>query len=259
MVRITKKSNESGECEDAGNIDEPIPSTSETSNEQISSTTTENKKSIGQQRRRFLSSWTDKFPWLNYNAERDIVLCNVCKAVRKRNLLMCSKKDAAFLDKGFSNWKKAIEKFESHESSDCHKEAVLKFANYKSEINVSAILSTEKARQMKESSSCLMKIITSLRYLAMQGIPIRGHTDETSNLMNLLHLRSEDSNELKRWLNQGSYKWISHDIQNEIVNLMAHAVLRKVLDDVKKAVYFSIIADETTDINTKEQFSFCVR
>ena len=34
-----------------------------------------------------------------------------------------TKKDPAFISKGYSNWKKSIEKFEDHQKSNCHKTA----------------------------------------------------------------------------------------------------------------------------------------
>ncbi|CAL1672722.1 unnamed protein product [Lasius platythorax] len=143
--------------------------------------------------------------------------------------------------------------------SACHKEAVLKFVSLETNVNIAASISNEKLRQMRENRACLLKIISSLRYLSDQGIPIRGQSsDERSNFNNLLNLRSEDSVELQKWLNRDSYKWMSHEIQNEILN-MSHSVLRKLVQNVKNTVYFSIIADETSDITTKEQFSFCVR
>eukprot|EP00731_Ephydatia_muelleri_P009603 Em0005g189a len=39
----------------------------------------------------------------------------------------CSKADGAFSIEGFSNWKKALEKFADHERCQAHKEACIKF------------------------------------------------------------------------------------------------------------------------------------
>ena len=48
----------------------------------------------------------------------------------------------------------------------------------------------------------------------------------------------------------------SHDKQNEILELLAHEILR---DFVKKSPHFAVIADETTDCSKKEQVSICLR
>ena len=53
------------------------------------------------------SSWFKTYKWLHY----------VTKKLR-------SEKDTAFISKRYSNWKKAIEKFEDHQKSNRHKTAV---------------------------------------------------------------------------------------------------------------------------------------
>ena len=65
---------------------------------------------------------------------------------------------------------------------------------------------------------------------------------------------------MKSWLARPSkYKWLSHEVSNEILELMAHAVIRKQLEQIKKLVYFCIMLDETADISTKEQIAVCFR
>ena len=49
------------------------------------------------------------------------------------------------------------------------------------------------------------------------------------------------------------------DIQNEIVEIMAHSVLRKIAGTIRAHKYFSIIVDEATDCSFKEQVSICLR
>ena len=51
---------------------------------------------------------------------------------------------------------------------------------------------------------------------------------------------------------------VSHDIQNELISIMANHVLKKIVEDIGSS-FFSIIADEYTDINNKEQLTICVR
>lgn len=65
---------------------------------------------------------------------------------------------------------------------------------------------------------------------------------------------------LKSWLARPEkYKWLSHDITNEILELMAHAVVRQLVHHIKELFYFSVMLDETADISTKEQISICIR
>ena len=64
--------------------------------------------------------------------------------------------------------------------------------------------------------------ISTLRYLARQGLATRGHIESEGNFLQLLQLRSEDSPELSSWLERRE-NWLSHDIQNE---MMSHFVLK---------------------------------
>ena len=52
--------------------------------------------------------------------------------------------------------------------------------------------------------------------------------------------------------------YLSHEIQNEMINIIA---LRIVSDfaEVSESGYFSLMADECTDVSNKEQLAICLR
>ena len=52
---------------------------------------------------------------------------------------------------------------------------------------------------------------------------------------------------------------MSKRIQNEIINLLGEAVRRKILEDVKKAKYYSILLDCPPDKSHQEQLSLTIR
>ena len=80
---------------------------------------------------------------------------------------------------------------------------------------------------------------------------MRGCHEDDSNLYKLLLLQAKDFPELKPWIFCKEYT--SPEIVNEILAIMAlgNAVLRNILLDVKSSSWFSIIADEATDIFLK--------
>lgn len=51
---------------------------------------------------------------------------------------------------------------------------------------------------------------------------------------------------------------ISSTIQNYIIESMGSVIKQKIVDREKLSKYFSILCDETTDINTNEQMTKCV-
>ena len=54
---------------------------------------------------------------------------------------------------------------------------------------------------------------------------------------------------------------MSHDIVNELVTIMGQKVLYQVLSKIKqqKLAWFSIITDEATDVNYREQLNISIR
>ena len=73
--------------------------------------------------------------------------------------------------------------------------------------------------------------------------------------------------QLKKYLESDlKQKFLSPQIQNEILKDLAHALLRSLIARIRtesvglsKEPVFSIIIDETTDINRIEQVAICVR
>ncbi|XP_028418302.1 zinc finger MYM-type protein 1-like [Dendronephthya gigantea] len=90
-----------------------------------------------------------------------------------------------------------------------------------------------------------------------EGVAIRGHTEEEGNLYQVLKCRCEGVPGLEAWLRKGVYR--SHDIINELIELMCMKVLRKLLAEIRDAEWYSIIADETRDLSGAEQFSVSIR
>ncbi|KAJ8878653.1 hypothetical protein PR048_019236 [Dryococelus australis] len=48
-------------------------------------------------------------------------------------------------------------------------------------------------------------------------------------------------------------------IQNEIIDCFGQLIQKKIVKRVKKSCFYTVLADETTDISQVEQFSLCVR
>lgn len=141
-----------------------------------------------------------------------------------------------------------------------HKEAVLKLAAHASTTDVGAQLNAQHKEAQSLHQRMLLKLLSSIRFLASQGLALRGrHEDVDSldgNLYKLLLLRAEDCPELKPWVCRKEYT--SPEIVNEILALMGNAVLRNILLDIKSSSWFSIIADEATDISRNEQMSLSI-
>ena len=145
------------------------------------------------------------------------------------------------------------------EVSECHKLAV----EYQISIpytcgNVIQMSNDAAKKTMATNRFCLLKIIECLQCLARQAMPMQGDTDEESNFIELLKLRGKDQPVLLKWLERKDDKYTSHEIQNEIISIMANNVIRDLVADIRGG-FFAIIADEYTDVSNKEQLTICIR
>ncbi len=90
-----------------------------------------------------------------------------------------------------------MKRFEEHEKCNTHREALEKIAATTS-TPISTRLNEQHASAQSLHREMLMKVITSIKFLARQGLPLRGHNDDG----NLYQLRADDDPRLKDWLSK---------------------------------------------------------
>jgi len=115
-------------------------------------------------------------------------------------------------------------------------------------------LSQQLAKEKEENRKMFLKILSSIRYLARQGLPLRGDGNEQDgNFLQLLKLKGEDDPMMVDWLKRKANKYISHQNQNDILKIMAMHVLREVASCLQQSPFITIMMDETTDVSNNEQ------
>jgi hypothetical protein len=212
-------------------------------------------------KRKFCVEWFDQFTWLEWHAngrEGGAAFCHVCRESHLRGLLTSAKAEATFSQTGYVNWKNGPKNFTKHECSEAHRLMVYKLSSLVRQENVHSRLNIQADVQRKENSSNLLTIMSSLQYLTRQGLATRGHEDNASNFHQLLMLRCQDKPQLREWLSK-KMSWTSHSIQEEIIESMGVTVMREIASQLQAQPFYSILADETSDISRKEQLVFCVR
>ncbi|QQP51189.1 Zinc finger MYM-type protein 1, partial [Caligus rogercresseyi] len=205
--------------------------------------------------RSFKSAWFGKWKWLHYLKDVDKALCYICVSAVEKSLIQEEKKraDAVFIRGGFSNWRKATNKFREHERSTFHLGAVNKVAALNN-TPISALLSDVVAKDQKTARVVLNEAFKSVRYLLRQGLPLRGHDYWDGNFWLMMLDRTESLPEARQWMLRRD-NWLSDTIQNEMIEQLAHAVQRKLVQEANCSSYFGLTADGTTDISSSEQFS----
>lgn len=199
--------------------------------------------------RSFQASWYKKWEWLNYDVSRDCVLCFICcKAVKDGKVKVTKLSESSFLVDGFTNWKDATIKFAKHQSSDFHKRCS---EAHSFRVDVGELLDHQAATEKRANREYLLKVLC---FLARQGLSLRGSGDESdSNLLQLLLLRADDFPAISKYLERKQLKYVSHDVQNEFLSIMAMKVLHEITASLQSSANFTIMVDETTDMSNKEQ------
>ena len=113
-------------------------------------------------------------------------------------------------------------------------------------------LQTQRAQASRQNA--LLKQLDAVKFLLRQGIAFRGHDDVEGNLHQLLVMLSRDDGDVKSWISENKY--LSHDIVDEQISIIANTLLRSLLLTIAKNTpsWYSNIGNEATDVAKKEQF-----
>ena len=188
------------------------------------------------------------------------MLCFHCHSQESRgNLKDQENKDVAYIFKGFASWKKAPKCFYNHQDSACYQASSAYHLVIPSCSDVGEMFDNQiiKCRQMKRKY--LIDIIKCLKFLSRQGIPLQGHDNNDNLTQTFLVLGAKDDNITKHIHGQIFHKYTHNDIQNELLCIMSCHVLRAKLSIIRERKFFSIMADEGTDVSNIEQLYFCTR
>jgi hypothetical protein len=205
--------------------------------------------------------------WLLYSKSNDLVFCFCCK------LFFKSTSPPSLCSKGTNDWKNIAKILSNHEKSDGHITCFHEWKELELRLNKNKTIDDENLRLMKQEEKywkgVLERIIALVRVLGAQNLALRGKHEKlftagNGNFLKFLeylalfdplmheHLRKIQDNETK-------VHYLSKDVQNEMIKLLANAVQAKIISLVHAAKYYSIILDCTPDVSHTEQMTVIVR
>jgi len=136
---------------------------------------------------------------------------------------------------GFNDWKNGLAKFEKHEKSVSHTNCVY-LVKQQCKPSVATQVSLAHQHQQAQRRRMLLIQVKSIKFLLRQGLALRGHIEEEGNLIQVLKLKQDDVNELSSWISEGNY--LSHDIINEICEIISLTIIRKLVKEVRALIGF---------------------
>ena len=126
--------------------------------------------------------------------------------------------------------------------------------------DIGELLSTAHASEKEYNRKCLQKVAQTVQYLARQGLPLRRDGNKNdSNLAQLLLIWTNDDLKTHEYLAKKTHKYNSPQIQNELLQIMANLIVRKIVGTVKDVRYYSLMVDKVTDSLNREQVTIFLR
>ncbi|XP_047123874.2 zinc finger MYM-type protein 1-like [Hydra vulgaris] len=228
--------------------------------------------------RSFQFSWLSLYSWLAYSEIKKDAYCVNCVIFGSEESSHNASKLVQLYKSPFVAYSNAINKFNKHaESSPIHQTATLKATHFRQcmeqkinfiDLNLKKVID----EQVKKNREILKSIVLAIIMCGKQNIPLRGHRDDSfyyenensnsGNLQSILKLISdcaENSLVNGRISTPKNATYRSKTTQNELVNICNDIINSKLKCEVKKAKFFSILADEASDVSNMEQMPLVLR
>ena len=217
--------------------------------------------------RRFSLNWFKKWDWLEYSVEMDAAFCFVCYLFKRD--VEINKGGDAFVVGGFRAWNKP-ERLEKHVGGikSAHNIAYEKYVNLRDakKTSIEFVFDNASEVQMNEYHIRLNASLTCLRFLLGQGLAFRGHDESEEsysrgNFLELLKWLGGKVEEIRKYTFQNAPKncqLTSPKIQKDIITCCAKETTKRIIEEVGDG-YFSILADESSDVSQKEQLALVLR
>lgn len=195
----------------------------------------------------FNSSWLISFPWLkpsSFNG-KDVLLCQLCIQHHNRNTRF---QNSPWIKKGFATVR--LDKIRGHERSQMHTLSVAAEATF--------LNKNENEKKEEENSKSFKAVLTAMKcleFLVKHNLP---HVSLFEDFVNFAidELASPHLAPLRKAKNAN---YTSYTTINEFLDSVTLAKEEEILDDIKKSPCFSIMVDETSDVNNRKHMAVGVK
>ena len=219
--------------------------------------------------------WFAENAWLKMCDDRKSLYCIIChwafenRRIQHLDITSCSNNPWKNKLSGFSTFKRGKAGLDKHVNSGIHKTAEYAMNSDQHAAQQKVMLDESVNTKFELARTGLKAIFEAVRLCGHQCIPMRGHREEevSANFNCIVNVIAKFNPQVKKYLQSDlKQRFLSPLIQNEILKDLAHALLRSLIARIRaesvglsKEPIFSIIIDETTDINRIEQVAICLR
>ena len=231
--------------------------------------------------RSFRRVWLDDYSWLCYSPSNYGGYCLPCtlfshKVPNKTN------KATNLISTAQSHWSDSVSTFKRHQTkSVLHKDTTNILNSFLDTASgkikpIDQMINLSYQKKIEGNRKFLAPIVDTVILCGRLALPLRGHRDDAKyhgevgqysvgqvgNFVELLNYRVRGGDEILGDHMRHAPKnatYISKTTQNDLIKCCGSVITDKIIKEVKKAKFFTILCDEASDSSNKEQMALVLR
>ena len=183
----------------------------------------------------FKEAW--KTSWLEYSSLTDMVYCHRCRHFGKGALPVWEGQGSRF-----NMWNKATTSIEAHKTNPAHRQAEVRYADWKQSLITGEIrdVVVKDAKKLAADNTLYVATVAEVvNFCGRQAIALRGHgehvgSDNKGNFLELLDVISRHDAVVNDKLRSGRRYYTSPCIQNELLEIQANLIHGDICAEIRR-------------------------